>query len=120
MSFSVLIVDDSGPFLAAARSLLSREGVQVLEGASATAEALELTERLRPDAVLVDVNLGPESGFELARQLAADTREHQAAVILMSTHAADDYADLIAESPAAGFLTKHDLSADAIRRILLG
>ncbi len=38
----------------------------------------------------------------------------------MSTHAADDYADLIAESPAAGFLTKHDLSADAIRRILLG
>jgi hypothetical protein len=38
--------------------------------------------------------------------------------IMISTHSAADYADLIFESPAAGFLPKEELSATAIRRIL--
>jgi hypothetical protein len=37
---------------------------------------------------------------------------------MISTHAGEDYAELIAESPAAGFLPKAQLSAAAIRRIL--
>jgi CheY-like chemotaxis protein len=68
MGFSVLIVDDSGPFLEAARALLAREGAEVVALASTTAEALGRLENLRPEVVLVDINLGRESGFELARR----------------------------------------------------
>jgi len=39
-------------------------------------------------------------------------------VILISTHAEQDYAELIAGSPAIGFLPKSVLSADAIRDLL--
>ena len=60
-----------------------------------------------------------ESGFELARQLSAPDKG-AAALILISTHAQADFADLIAESPAAGFLPKQELSADAVRRIVDG
>jgi CheY-like chemotaxis protein len=66
----------------------------------------------------VDVMLGGESGFELARRLAAPPRDGRLAVILISTYSAADFADPIAESPAAGFLPKQELSADAISRIL--
>ena len=60
-----------------------------------------------------------ESGFELARQLSAPDKG-AAALILISTHSRADFADLVAESPAAGFLPKSELSADAIRRIASG
>ena len=69
-------------------------------------------------SILVDIFLGEESGFELARHLAEDGRGQgdAATVILISTHAEADLADLIAASPAAGFLPKAELSAKAIRR----
>ncbi len=117
MAFSVLIVDDSEPFLAAARTLLTGEGIDVLEVATTTAQALGLVDRLQPDAVLVDVNLGAESGFDLARRLEDGEHGRRSTVIMMSTHAEAEYADLIAESSAAGFLTKSRLSGDAIRLI---
>ena len=70
------------------------------------------------DVVLIDITLGAESGFELARHLAEHARDGGPAMILISTHAEADFADLIADSPATGFLPKSQLSADAIRRIL--
>jgi two-component system, NarL family, nitrate/nitrite response regulator NarL len=75
---------------------------------------------LRPDVVLVDVSLGDESGFDLARRLVDHDPGSEAVVVLISTLAETDIADLIAESPAAGFLAKADLSASAIRRIVDG
>ena len=47
---------------------------------------------LRPEVVLVDVMLGDESGFELARQLAAHHRDGGPAVILISTYSAAAFA----------------------------
>jgi DNA-binding NarL/FixJ family response regulator len=91
------------------RSKLSRKG----------SETLRLSE-LRPEVVLVDVMLGGESGFELARRLAAHHRDGGPTVILISTYSAADFAGPIAESPAAGFLPKQEVSADAIRRIVDG
>jgi DNA-binding NarL/FixJ family response regulator len=88
--------------------------------ASAPAEALQRTEELRPEIVLVDIMLAGESGFELARRLVERDRDGAPAVILISTHAEADFADLIAESQAAGFLPTSELSADAIRRIVDG
>jgi len=111
MNTRCLLVDDSPRFLAAARTLLEREGVAVVGVASTGAEALERAGRLRPDVVLLDLHLGRESGLDLAGRLPCD-------VILISTHAGDDYADLVDASPAVGFISKADLSAGAIRRLL--
>lgn len=116
----VLIVDDSRSFLEAARVLLEREGVSVVGVASNTAEALSRQAELRPELVLVDITLGAESGFDLARRLDENDRDGSSKVILISTHVEADFADLIAESPANGFLPKSELSAEGIRRILSG
>jgi len=117
MAVRCLIVDDHQGFLEAARTVLEREGLTVADVASTSAEALLATAALQPDVVLVDVFLGQESGFELARRLVAQ-HGRDVTVILVSTRAEDDLADLIAVSPAAGFLSKSDLSADAIRGVL--
>jgi DNA-binding NarL/FixJ family response regulator len=114
-----LIVDDSPRFLEAARRLLERQGVAVVGMASNSAEALQRAGELRPDVTLLDIDLGGESGLELARRLHGQTTSQAATpVILISTHAEQDYAELIAASPAIGFLPKTTLSADAIRDLL--
>ena len=116
----VLIVDDNWLFLEAARDRLEREGLRVVGAAATSAEALRRAEELRPEVVLVDVMLGGESGFELARRLAAYHEDGGPTVILISTCSAADFAGPIAESAATGFLPKQELSADAIRRIVDG
>ncbi|MDQ1619017.1 MAG: hypothetical protein QOE19_1586 [Actinomycetota bacterium] len=115
----LLIVDDSRRFLDAACDLLEREGITVVGVASNRAEAAQRVQQLRPDVVLVDINLGGESGFELARQLY-DEQSAPPRIILISTHAEQDYADLIAASPAKGFVAKAALSAAAIHALLDG
>ena len=118
MPLRCLLVDDSDAFLEAASVLLERQGLTVAGVASNSAEALRQTRALRPDVILVDVGLGEESGFDLARLLAQDGDDGTAPVIMISARAETDYTDLIAESPAAGFLAKSELSASRIGRIL--
>jgi len=121
MPLRYLLVDDNDAFLKAASVLLEREGVTVVGLASNTAEALRQARALRLDVILVDIGLGDESGFDLAWLLARDRRggrRARAEVILISSYAETDYAELIADSPAAGFLAKSELSAEAIGRIL--
>jgi DNA-binding NarL/FixJ family response regulator len=111
-----VIVDDDEAFLDAARALLERDGVTVAGVAHNGAEAAERAQALRPDVLLIDIRLGGESGFEVARRLAGNGQA--AAIVMISTHAGEDYDDLIAESPAVGFLAKADMSAAAISRIV--
>jgi len=124
MPLRCLLVDDNDAFLEAARVLLERQGVQVAGVASNIAGALRQARALRLDVILVDIGLGEESGFELARLLAADGQDGQRAqrrradVILISAQAETDYTDLIAESPTAGFLYKPELSAQRISQLL--
>ena len=118
MVLRCVIVDDSARFLEAASALLQREGVDVVGVASTIAEALQLIEEVRPDVTLVDIDLGAESGFDLASRLARDGARAPAPAILISTHAEADFADLIDTSPAVGFLSKSDLSAEVIYAIL--
>jgi len=113
-----LLVDDNGVFIETARLLLTREGVVVAGTASSIAEALRQASALRPDVVLVDIALGDENGFDLARRLAGGDTGADPVVIMISTRAGADYADMVADSPAAGFLAKDELSAAAIQRIL--
>jgi DNA-binding NarL/FixJ family response regulator len=118
MPLRCLIVDDSLRFVQAARGLLEREGVQVVGVASNGAEAVQRALELVPDVTLVDIDLGGDSGFDVVRRLHKEVVEGSTASILISTHAEDDYADLVAASPAAGFLAKADLSGRAIRDLL--
>jgi CheY-like chemotaxis protein len=118
MTWRVLIVDDNARFLDAARGLLEREGMSVVAVASSGAEALRRIHELRPDVTLLDVDLGDVSGFDVARQIAAATGRGRSPVILISAYPEQDLVELIAQSPAIGFLAKSDLSAAAISGLL--
>ena len=109
-----LLVDDNRAFLETARGILEAQGVTVAGIASSTAEALQQADALRPDVAVVDIGLGTENGFDLARDLVV----YGISVIMTSTSAEADYADLVAESTAAGFLPKAELSAARIRLLL--
>ena len=111
-----LIVDDSRQFLDAARGRLERQGLLVVGVASNGSDAVQLARELKPDVTLLDIDLGGENGFEVARQL--HRHDTTASVILISTHAELDYRDLIAASSALGFLPKADLSAAGILDLL--
>jgi DNA-binding NarL/FixJ family response regulator len=110
-----LIVDDSRRFAEAARVLLERQGLQVVGMATNGTDALRLIEEHRPDVTLLDIDLGSESGFEVARRLQQDTGSP---IIFISTHAEQDYRDLVSASSALGFLSKATLSAAGIRLLL--
>jgi DNA-binding NarL/FixJ family response regulator len=118
MVLRCFIVDDSPGFLAAARILLERDGCAVVGVAATTDEALQRVEAAVPDVVLVDVDLGGESGFDLVRRFERETSVDGASVILVSTHSEAELGDLVTTVPAAAFLPKSQLSAGAIRRIL--
>ncbi len=112
-----LIVDDNFGFLEAARDLLGRQGINVVGVASSGREAHERLGQLEPDVMLVDVDLGEESGFDLARELAESKRQAPP-IVLISAYGEHDLVDLIAASPALGFLSKAQLSGEAIRGLL--
>jgi CheY-like chemotaxis protein len=120
MALRALIVDDNSHFLGAARDLLEREGVEVVALASTGAEAAQLAMELGPDVTLVDIDLGEESGFDVARTLTRDGAGNRSPVVLISTYAEKDFAELIATSPAVGFLSKSDLSARTLHEVLNG
>jgi DNA-binding NarL/FixJ family response regulator len=113
-----LIVDDNQRFLDAARALLERDGATVVGVASTGDEAIQAIQDLRPEVTLLDIGLGAESGFEVARRLHERANHATSPVILISTQAEEDYADLIAASPVLGFLSKSALSASAVRDLL--
>ena len=119
MTLRVLLVDDSEQFIATARRLLEREGLQVVATATTGTEAVQRALEQSPDVSLVDIDLGEESGFEIVRRLH-EIGDDGSSSILISSHSAEDFVDLVAESPAAGFLSKSRLSASAIRDVLAG
>ena len=113
-----LIIDDSPRFLEAARCLLEREGIAVVGVATNGVEAVRRAMELRPEVILVDIDLGCDSGFNVVRRLHREADLALSRMILISTHCGDDYVDLVAASPATGFLPKATLSAAAIRGVL--
>jgi DNA-binding NarL/FixJ family response regulator len=111
-----VIVDDNPHFLEAAAKLLARQGISIAGMASTITDALDLVAQLQPDVAVVDINLGTDSGFDLA-ELLADSAV-PSPVILTSTCSEQEFDDLITASPALGFVPKTALSADAIRALL--
>jgi DNA-binding NarL/FixJ family response regulator len=118
MALRCVIVDDSPAVQRAASALLESQGIAVVGVASNSGEALSMMAELEPDVILVDIDLGAESGFDLVRSLAESDKAAGSKTIVISTHDEADYATPIANSPAVGFLPKSDLSATAIRALL--
>jgi DNA-binding NarL/FixJ family response regulator len=112
-----LIVDDSPPFFEAARQLLADDGVTVVGLAATSDQAAHETLALAPDVVLVDIDLGTESGLGIARRLAG-LPQGGPPVILISAESGGELAELVDASGALGFVSKTDLSGDAIRRLV--
>ncbi|MGO8959495.1 MAG: response regulator transcription factor [Streptosporangiaceae bacterium] len=112
---AILIVDDHDGFRAFARRMLEADGFTVAE-ASTGAEATQAAHLIHPRLVLLDIQLPDFDGFEVARRLAA--RGDGPVVVLTSTRDASDYGGRIADSPAAGFVAKEQLSGAALRRFL--
>lgn len=119
MAIRCLIVDDNHRFAQIARELLQEDGIDVVAVAGGGEEAVRLALELRPELALVDIDLGGESGLDVARRLRADQPGSPVdAVILISTHGHEEFGELIAASPAVGFIAKAELSAESIEALL--
>ena len=113
-----LIVDDNPLFGDEARSLLEHEGISVVGVAASGDEAVRLAGEFVPDLALVDISLGDESGFDVARRLVGNSDSQAPAVILVSSYDEREFSSRIAASPALGFIPKTRLSAERIRQLL--
>jgi CheY-like chemotaxis protein len=120
MARTVLVVDDHPSFRATARAVLEAEGFAVVGEAASGPEALERAAELRPDVVLLDVQLPGLDGFEVAARIAATVgaNGNAPAVVLVSSRDAADYGELIARSGACGFIPKGELSGASVRALL--
>lgn len=116
MSPTLLIVDDHPSFRSFARAILDDDGFRVTGEAEDGESALEQVERLRPEVVLLDVQLPGIDGFEVARRLAE--RGDGPKVVLISSRDAQDYGSRLSDSPARGFITKSELSAAALAALI--
>jgi CheY-like chemotaxis protein len=116
MAATVLIVDDHPAFRAAARRLLELEGYEVVGEAEDGLSAIEAARTLRPDFILLDVQLPDLDGFEVAERLCSDPLPPQ--IVLTSSRDRSDYGPCLASTPARGFVPKAELSAAGIADIL--
>ena len=112
----VLIVDDHPSFRATARALLQAEGFDVVGEAADGASALEAAGRLRPEVVLLDVQLPDTDGFAVAARLTSSGAGP--AVVLTSSREAADFGPLVSQSGARGFVPKDELSGAALVALL--
>jgi DNA-binding NarL/FixJ family response regulator len=116
VSATVLIVDDHQSFRAIARAVLADGGFCVVGEAADAESGLAAAVELRPDCVLLDVQLGDADGFALAEALAVGGE--RPAVVMTSGRDRGDFEALIGASAACGFIPKEGLSASALRELL--
>jgi DNA-binding NarL/FixJ family response regulator len=117
MAITLLIVDDDARFRRFARQLLSGEGFTVVGEAGDGAGALRGVAALRPQAVLLDLQLPDVSGLQVARRITSGDGEGPA-VVLTSTRDGATFASLTRESGARGFVGKLELSGAALRELV--
>ncbi len=112
MSVRVLIVDDQPPFRDVARTVVElTDGFEVVGEVETGEDSIRSARELRPDLVLMDVNLPGMSGLEATREILAGADDGTPVVVLvLSTYEADEYAPRATEAGAAGFISKSDFS----------
>ncbi len=115
---TVLIVDDHPSFRASARAILEADGFDVVGEAANGETALRAARTLRPDLMLLDIQLPDMTGFELCAALEHAGDGLHPAVVLVSSRDQSDFGQLVAESSARGFVPKAELSGDAVSALL--
>ena len=113
---TVLIVDDHAGFRLSARRILEADGYEVVGEAGDGRSAISAARRLRPQIVLVDVNLPDVEGFHVAAELSSAA--HPPAIVLTSSHDREDLGDSVPASSAAGFVPKDELSGAAVAALV--
>ena len=113
---TVLIVDDHQAFRDSASALLQAEGFSIVGQAADGRQALTEAERLRPDVVLVDIQLPDLDGFRVAEQLSA--AEDAPNVVLISSRDSSAYGSRLASAKALGFITKRELSGQTLAALV--
>jgi two-component system, NarL family, nitrate/nitrite response regulator NarL len=113
---TLLIVDDHEDFAQSARTLLELEGFDVVGVAADGPSALLAVEELRPDVVLLDIQLPGMDGFEVVRRLPAASRQPR--VVLISSRDRSAYATEPFDAPVCGFLAKNELSGTALHALV--
>jgi two-component system invasion response regulator UvrY len=112
----VLVVDDQPAFRAAARAVVEHVPGFVFIGEAASGEeAIALAERLAPDLVLMDINMGDVDGIEATQQIIGmrpDTK-----VVLLSTYESDQLPRRARTSGAVAYVNKDELSQRSLRRL---
>jgi len=116
MGPTVLIVDDHAAFRASARALLQAEGFEVVGEAADGAEAVQAVTSLRPEIVLLDIQLPDLDGLAVAEQLAAVP--DGPTVVLISSRDAAAYGPRLQATPARGFIPKSGLSGEALAALV--
>ena len=116
MPKTVLIVDDHPSFRLTARALLEAEGFEVIGEAADGASAIEAAQRLRPEVMLLDVQLPDMDGFAVAHALSRNGWSPQ--VVLTSSRDLSDFGSLVTTCGARGFVPKAELSADRLTALL--
>jgi DNA-binding NarL/FixJ family response regulator len=116
MARTVLIVDDHPSFRASARMLLEAEGFEVVGEAEDGRSALTQVARLRPEIVLLDVQLPDIDGLEVAATLTANGSGP--AVVLTSSRDLADLGPVRERCAVRGFIPKAELSGAALEALL--
>ena len=116
MAKTVVIVDDHPSFRSSARMLLESDGFEVVGEAATGEEGVDMALEMRPDLVLLDVNLPDIDGFEVATRITADP--NPPSVILTSSRDSSDFGPLVEKSGALGFVPKSELSGAALEGLL--
>ena len=116
MTTTVLIVDDHPSFRATARLLLEIEGFDVVGEAEDGESAIEAVSALRPEVVLLDIQLPDIDGFEVAERLQLNG--NTPAIVLTSSRDSSEFGSLVADSGARGFVPKGELSGAALAALL--
>jgi DNA-binding NarL/FixJ family response regulator len=117
VSRTVLIVDDHEEFRRTVTALLEADGFEVVGEAADGQSAIDQVTRLRPQLVLLDIQLPDFDGFEVASRLV-ETGEPPI-VVLTSSRDARSYRRRLALSPARAFVPKNELSGDALAALLV-
>ena len=119
---TVLLAEDHCVVREGFRSLLEHEGdIEVVGEAETGRQAVQLTRKLRPAVVVMDIAMPLLNGLEATRQIRKDFPNTR--VLILSAHSDDAYVEQVAALGAAGFLLKQTSShalATAIREVSKG